>query len=419
MRPVYQEPNDGNDTKKLLRLGTDRPRCASCRTDDFRQLCSVHDARGRRRILCRNCRAKHKRLSAAAAARKRRQFAADGYEQPACVVCGEPALQLLERDHLTGAANSGSTEPLCANHHAIKSYMAEHGLMAALRLRDPERSALLLQAAFEFGLGAMLGMFAVGTARTERRHAASSWVASVLLFAWAAWNVSADCVLRGCTGTGLRSRDRGGGAAMIRREAPRARRRPNGLRRARPQASAPSELVAMAAQPPISRRRTGILAVDTAIRAWVEPHKAHSASTVSRRPLRGVRSPTAIAFWSSTRKPRPTRRSGSSSGSFASTSVDRLIEEGLIVTDLLDYEQMMTLDRIRGDNATCRSTAASASWKKCSTRRFTSDGTLCVGFNLPFDLTRIAVHAGIGRGENRRKFRLVTFEAHSLARFTH
>lgn len=33
-------------------------------------------------------------------------------------------------------------------------------------------------------------------------------------------------------------------------------------------------------------------------------------------------------------------------------------------------------------------------------------GALCVGFNLPFDLSRIAIRAGIGRGQNRRKFRL-------------
>lgn len=33
-------------------------------------------------------------------------------------------------------------------------------------------------------------------------------------------------------------------------------------------------------------------------------------------------------------------------------------------------------------------------------------GTLCVGFNLPFDLSRIAIDVGYGRGKNRRKFRL-------------
>jgi len=32
-------------------------------------------------------------------------------------------------------------------------------------------------------------------------------------------------------------------------------------------------------------------------------------------------------------------------------------------------------------------------------------GTLCVGYNLPFDISRCAVRANSGRGENRRKFR--------------
>jgi hypothetical protein len=31
-------------------------------------------------------------------------------------------------------------------------------------------------------------------------------------------------------------------------------------------------------------------------------------------------------------------------------------------------------------------------------------GTLCVGFNLPFDVSRIAIHAAFGTGKNRRKF---------------
>ena len=34
-------------------------------------------------------------------------------------------------------------------------------------------------------------------------------------------------------------------------------------------------------------------------------------------------------------------------------------------------------------------------------------GTLCVGYNLPFDLTRIALSAGCGRGKNRKKFKVV------------
>jgi hypothetical protein len=192
-----------SDTKKLLRFGSDTPKCTKCKTDDFRQLCRVRSARGGSIMLCRNCRAKRKPLSGSAAARKARQFAAAGYARPACVVCGEPALQLLELDHLEGAANSGRTQPLCANHHAIKSYMAEHGPAAALRLRDPERSALLLQSAFEFGLGTMLAMFAAWDGvHGETARCIFLGVCSGLLFAWAAWNVSADSYFEGVLGPG-------------------------------------------------------------------------------------------------------------------------------------------------------------------------------------------------------------------------
>lgn len=192
-----------SDTKKLLRLGSDQPRCASCHAADARQLCRVRAAGSSSLILCRNCRAQRKPLSAAAAARKARQIAAAGYTQAACVVCGEPALQLLEVDHLAGAANSTRTQPLCANHHAIKSYLSEHGAAAALRLRDPQRSALLLQAAFEFGLGAILGMFAAWDgAQGETARSIFLGVGSVLLFAWAAWNIAADAHFEQLLGPG-------------------------------------------------------------------------------------------------------------------------------------------------------------------------------------------------------------------------
>ncbi|MGA8575270.1 MAG: hypothetical protein WB609_06195 [Candidatus Cybelea sp.] len=75
--------------------------------------------------------------------------------------------------------------------------------MAALRLRDPERSALLLQAAFEFGLGAMLGMFAAWDGvQGETARCIFLGTASLLLFAWAAWNISADSYFEGVLGAG-------------------------------------------------------------------------------------------------------------------------------------------------------------------------------------------------------------------------
>jgi|HubBroStandDraft_4_1064222.scaffolds.fasta_scaffold00005_107 hypothetical protein len=191
-----------SDTKKLLRLGSDAPKCAKCGNDDRRVLCRIPQGR-RSLILCANCRAERKELSAAAAARKLRQFAADGYPQPACVVCGLAVLRMLERDHLAGAANSDRMQPLCANHHALKSYMAEHGAAAVLRLRDANRSALLLQAAFEFGLGAMLAMFAAWDGvNGETARCIFLGTASVLLLAWAAWNVSADAHFEQLLGPG-------------------------------------------------------------------------------------------------------------------------------------------------------------------------------------------------------------------------
>jgi len=194
-----------SDTKKLLRLGSDAPKCAKCGNDDRRVLCRIPQGR-RSLILCRNCRARRRPITTAAAVRKTRQFAAAGYDRAACVVCGESALGLLELDHLLGAANSSRVQPLCANHHAVKSYMAEHGAAAALRLRDPERSALLLQAAFEFGLGAMLAMFAAWDGvNGETARCIFLGTASMLLLAWAAWNVSADAHFEQLLGPGYDS----------------------------------------------------------------------------------------------------------------------------------------------------------------------------------------------------------------------
>ena len=109
------------------------------------------------------------------------------------MICEDPSLQVLELDHIASEANSSFVEPLCANHHAIKSHMAESGPMAALRLRDPKRSALALQAAFELGLSALLGMFAVWDGmREETARSVFLGIAAGLLVAWAIWNLAAD-----------------------------------------------------------------------------------------------------------------------------------------------------------------------------------------------------------------------------------
>jgi hypothetical protein len=194
------EPPSDDITKRLLRFGTDAPQCAKCKSPDARFLCRMK-ASGL--ILCRNCRAKRKPLSPRAKAQKAHRFRDAGYFKPACIICKNPSLQVLELDHMANEANASIMAPLCANHHAIKSYMAESGPMAALRRHDPQRSALALQAAFDLGLGAVLGMLAVwdGTREATARSVLLGIVAGVLI-AWAVWNLAADACFEKILGPG-------------------------------------------------------------------------------------------------------------------------------------------------------------------------------------------------------------------------
>lgn len=155
--------------------------------------------------------------------------------------------------------------------------------------------------------------------------------------------------------------------------------------------------------------KRAFLAVTTAIRGWVE---ARRKDGTPRRPAPKRSEPG----W----RPRPygdrvlvfdTETTTDAAqrllyGFFRLYEHDRLILEGLIVSDILDYAQMTTLTEYA---ARCRLPIYSR-------ERFVEEvfypevyveGTLCVGFNLPFDLARIAVHARICRGENRRKFGIV------------
>jgi uncharacterized membrane protein YiaA len=179
-------------TKKLLRFGTDAPRCAKCPSTDTRTLCRVKQAGKAELILCRNCNAKRKAPSAKATARKVKRLEDAGYYEAVCVICSDPNVQILELDHMGNEANSALSEPLCANHHAIKSYMAESGPMAALRLRDPDRTALALEAAFDFGLATILGMMAISDGTDSASRAVFFAAVALALVAWGLWNLSAD-----------------------------------------------------------------------------------------------------------------------------------------------------------------------------------------------------------------------------------
>ena len=154
------------------------------------------------------------------------------------------------------------------------------------------------------------------------------------------------------------------------------------------------------------KAQSAAVSVTTAIRAWVEPHKLarnrgkRKPGPTSWRPQRyGER---VLVFDTETTTDAAQRLLF---GFFRLYENDRLITEGVIAADTLDYEQIMTISEY----------AAKCRLPIYSRERFVEDvfypevyvwGTLCIGFNLPFDLTRIAIHAGGGRGENRRKFRI-------------
>jgi uncharacterized membrane protein YiaA len=175
-----------------LRFGTDAPQCAGCSSTDTRTLCRVKRPGKADLILCSSCNAKRKPPSTKATARKLKRFEDAGYYEAVCVICSDSNVQVLELDHMANKINSGFSEPLCANHHAIKSHMAESGPMAALRLQDPDRTALALEAAFDFGLATILGMMAVSDGSENASRAVFFAVVALALVAWGLWNLAAD-----------------------------------------------------------------------------------------------------------------------------------------------------------------------------------------------------------------------------------
>jgi hypothetical protein len=144
--------------------------------------------------------------------------------------------------------------------------------------------------------------------------------------------------------------------------------------------------------------------VETAIRAWVEPQKLRRKKGKRDVPWRpqpyGQR---VLVFDTETTTDHAQRLLF---GFFLLYERDRFVLEGLIAADTLDYEAMAAINAY----------AAKCRLPIYSRERFVEEvfypevyelGTLCVGFNLSFDLARLAINAGCGRGENRRKFRIV------------
>jgi hypothetical protein len=199
---TFQPSDDQSPTRKLLRFGTDASQCAICHSNDARTLCQVKQSESADLTLCRNCKAKRKSVSEKGVTRKIKRFEDAGYFHAVCVICSDSNVQVLELDHMANKANSALSEPLCANHHAIKSHVAESGLMAVLRLRDPDRTALALEAAFDFGLATILGMMAVSDGSENASRAVFFATVALALVAWGLWNLAADDHFKNVLGPG-------------------------------------------------------------------------------------------------------------------------------------------------------------------------------------------------------------------------
>jgi hypothetical protein len=146
-----------------------------------------------------------------------------------------------------------------------------------------------------------------------------------------------------------------------------------------------------------------VIPVDTAIRAWVEPETRRRKKRKRDPPWRpqsyGQR---VLIFDTETTTDHAQRLLFAF---FRIYERDRFVREGIVAAELLDHKAMMAINEY----------ATKHRLPVYSRERFVEEvffpevcalGTLCVGFNLPFDLARVALDAGCGRGVNRRKFRL-------------
>lgn len=181
--------------RKRLRLGIPNAECIDCHRFDIRYL---HLVGPKTRIdvptgsiICGNCRKKRSKWRPASLKRKVSTFEKAGYPDPQCVTCGEPELRTLELHHLEAAVNSDLLVPLCVNCHAIQSDMQEDAPID-FRLPDPNRRPLVLQAAFEFGLGSILIAIAAIESTDKPSYSIALGLIAIVLIGWAIWNISAD-----------------------------------------------------------------------------------------------------------------------------------------------------------------------------------------------------------------------------------
>jgi hypothetical protein len=143
--------------------------------------------------------------------------------------------------------------------------------------------------------------------------------------------------------------------------------------------------------------------VETAIRAWVQPKRRKGRRRKRERPWRPQRYGERVLIFDVETSADHAQRL--LFAFFRLYERDRLVREGIIAAEALRHEEKAVIAEY----------AARHRLPIYSPELFIEQvffpevydlGTLCVGFNLPFDLPRVATSAGCGRGANRRKFRI-------------
>jgi hypothetical protein len=148
-----------------------------------------------------------------------------------------------------------------------------------------------------------------------------------------------------------------------------------------------------------------VMPCTAAVRAWVESPASGNTRTARPFAIGGKRAPIGQRVLVFDTETTTDYAMANLFGFFQVREHDKLIFEGIIQGEQLNAKEQSII----------RSFADSTCIEVLSRQRFIDEifypevyglGTLCVGFNLPFDLTRLAIHAGYGRGRHRNAFNL-------------
>jgi len=142
---------------------------------------------------------------------------------------------------------------------------------------------------------------------------------------------------------------------------------------------------------------------DTAVRAWVEPNQPRRPPVQSALPWRAIPFDDRVLVFDTETTTDFTQRL--LFGVFRNYAHGELLEEALFLGDNISDSEKATA-RAYGTVHRLTVYTRTEFVEKIFYPEVYVQGALCVGFNLPFDLSRIAVQANPGKGKHRRSFRL-------------